>query len=297
MSQRAFVFALCLALLLCCAAPLKAEPVDVFQPAEPDLGVMQLRAKARESAFAQAVFREALKLLPAEPGPDQQAKLQEYLTGRALQYVTGYQELGSAQDTDGLRLSMNVEVNRTALRDFLRRCGAYYTVGHPQPYDLVSAVPLTAEQETQLNDLALLGGLSRQPGAQPEFVLERGVGSLWKGTLRSAATQVSDMGADLPTLWLKLWGRWFATQSAPAAGGGMILTVSGWFSPDGAAEFHRVLRSWDNAVQDAQLLELDLQTSGVTGIWRVRVLDAAALDGLLKGYLPSRGLTQTLSGS
>lgn len=294
MFQR--VSAAALFLLLAFAVPLWAEPVDVFQPAEQDLGIMQLRAKARESGFAQAVFREALKLLPAEPGPDQQARLQEYLTGRALQYVTGYQELGSAQDPAGLRLSMNVEVNRTALRDFLRRCGAYYTVGHPQVFDLLAAAPLTADQDRQLSDLALLGGLARQAGAQPEFVLERGPGALWKGTLRSATAQVSDLDADLSSLWLKLWGRWFAIQSASVAGGGMILTVSGWFSPDGAAEFHRVLRSWDNAVQEAQLLELDLQTSGVTGIWRVRVLDAAALDGLLKGYLPSRGLSQTLVG-
>jgi len=45
-----------------------------------------------------------------------------------------------------------------------------------------------------------------------------------------------------------------------------------------------------------QMLDMELLSSGVAATWRLTVLDSAALDARLKEYLPSRGLTQTLTG-
>ncbi|MCM0755851.1 hypothetical protein M7784_11415 [Desulfovibrio aminophilus] len=284
-----------LLLLLALSLPAHAGPVEVFQPLEQNLSPMQLRAKARQGAFVQAVNQAVLALLPAAPGEAQQAKLREYFQDRAQQYVTGYQDVSAVQEPEGLRLTLNVEVNQSALRSMLRRCGAYYTAGHPLAYDLRLLSPLTAEESRRLDDLAVMGGLERHAGALPEFTLERGVGTLWKGTLRTPETQLSDTQPDPVGLWEKLWNRYFAGQTTAAAGNFTVLRVSGWFSPDGAAEFDRMLRAF-GAVQDVQMLGMELATSGVAASWRFKVVDAEALEARLKEYLPSRGLTRTQSG-
>ncbi|MES9995047.1 hypothetical protein [Desulfovibrio aminophilus] len=288
--------ALCLSLLLLVLAlPAHAGSVEVFQPLEQNLGPMQLRAKARQAAFVQAVNQAVLAILPARPGEAQQAKLQEYFQDRAQQYITGYQDVSAVQEPEGLRLTLNVEVNQTALRAVLNRCGAYATAGRPLAYDLRLLSPLTAEESRRLDDLAVMGGLERHAGVLPEFTLERGVGTLWKGTIRTTETQLSDVHPDPVGLWEKLWSRYFAGQSSVSAGSFTTLRVSGWFSPDGAAEFDRVLRDF-GAVQDVQMLDMELATSGVAASWRFKVIDAEALEARLKEYLPSRGLTRTQSG-
>lgn len=272
-----------------------AAPVEVVQPLEQGLSPMQLRAKARETAFAQAVFQEALGLLPANPGEAQQVKLHEYLQAHTLQYVTGYQEVAANQEPEALRLTLNVEVNQRALRELLRSCGAAFTAGRALAFDLRLLSPLTAVESARLEDLAVMGGLVRTSGVLPEFTLERGAGNLWKGTIRSVSAQISDQAADPAALWLTLWGRYFAGHSPAASAAGKVLRVSGWFSPDGVAEFDRVLRGI-GGVQDVQMLDMELLSSGVAATWRLTVLDSAALDARLKEYLPSRGLTQTLTG-
>ncbi len=273
-----------------------AESVEVVQPLEQGLSPMQVRAKARETAFAQAVFQAALRLLPAALGEAQQAKLQEYLQAHALQYVTGYQEVSASQEPEALRLTLNVDVNERGLRGFLRSCGAAFTAGRPLAFELRLLSPLTAVESLKLDDLAVMGGLVRTEGALPSFTLERGAGFLWQGTIRSASSQITEQAADPAALWLTLWGRYFAGQSSStAAAAGKVLHVSGWFSPDGVAEFDRFLRGV-GGVQDVQLLDMELLSSGVAASWRLTLLDAAALDARLKEYLPSRGLSHTLSG-
>lgn len=282
-------------LVVLCSAWSWAAPVEVVQPLEQGLSPMQVRAKARETAFAQAVFQEALGLLPASPGEAQQAKLREYLQAHALQYVTGYQEVSALQEPEALRLALNVEVNQRSLRELLRICGAASTAARPLAFDLRLLSPLTVVESTKLEDLAAMGGLVRTSGVLPEFTLERGTGTLWRGTIRSVSAQISDQAPDPAALWLTLWGRYFAGQSSAASAAGKVLRVSGWFSPDGAAEFDRVLRGI-GGVQDVQMLDMELLSSGVAATWRLTVLDSAALDARLKEYLPSRGLTQTLTG-
>lgn len=272
-----------------------AEPVEVLQPLEQGLTPMQAKAKARETAFAQAVFQAALRLLPASPGEAQQAKLQEYLQAHALQYVTGYQEVSAAQEPEALRLTLNVEVNERGLRTLLRNCGASFTAGRPLSYELRLLSPLSAAESAKLDDLAAMGGLVRSEGASPSFTLERAAGGFWKGTIRSSSAQITDQASDPAALWLTLWGRYFAGQSTAAASAGKVLHVSGWFSPDGVTEFDRVLRGI-SGVQDVQMLGMELQSSGVAATWRLTVLDGAALDARLKEYLPSRGLTHSLAG-
>lgn len=258
---------------------------------------MQVRAKARGKAFAQAVFQEALSLLPASPGEVQQIKLREYLQVHALKYVTGYQEVFTLQEQEpeALRLTLKVEVDQLSLRELLRSCGATSTVGHPLAFDLRLLSSLTVAEATQLEDLAVMGGLVRTSGVLPGFTLESGTGNLWRGTICSVSAQISEQGTDLAALWLKLWGRYFAGYSSATSAAGKVLRVSGWFSPHGAAEFDRVLRGI-GVVQDVQMLDMELLSSGVAASWRLTVLDSADLAAWLKEYLPSRGLTQTLTG-
>ena len=48
-------------------------------------------------------------------------------------------------------------------------------------------------------------------------------------------------------------------------------------------------------VQEVELVELDVQSSGVGASWSVRVISGERLDSLLLGYLPQRGLSHQLT--
>ena len=71
--------------------------------------------------------------------------------------------------------------------------------------------------------------------------------------------------------------------------------MAGWFSPDAVLEFGRVLRVWDSAVQEVQLVEMDMQPSGVGASWEMRILNRDRLNMMLQGFLPQRGLSFQLS--
>lgn len=70
----------------------------------------------------------------------------------------------------------------------------------------------------------------------------------------------------------------------------MLLTVGGWFNPDGVQEFDSVLRGWVGAVTEAHLLDMDMESSGVSATWDVQPADLALLQSRLRAYLPERGL-------
>jgi hypothetical protein len=48
-------------------------------------------------------------------------------------------------------------------------------------------------------------------------------------------------------------------------------------------------------VQEVQLVELDMQPTGVGANWEVRVVNGERLDVLLRGFLPQRGLSYQMT--
>ncbi|HAS88620.1 MAG TPA: hypothetical protein DCS48_04870, partial [Desulfovibrio sp.] len=72
--------------------------------------------------------------------------------------------------------------------------------------------------------------------------------------------------------------------------------VSGWFNPEGVREFGRKLKSWDSAVQEVKLLDVEMKPTAVSASWSLEVSDQWVLRSYLNDYLPPRGLNFSLEG-
>ncbi len=273
-----------------------AAEVQVFKVAEEGVAGLELRNQALDMAFGEAVFQDAVKILPCVVSATRQDLLREYLGDTAGQYVTGYREISSKASNEGLALEVDVDVNRRALREMLQKMGIYYTCAKNK----TAAIRVTGleapDEADRLKGLLILSGIRHAEGVLPELSLMREVDGRWEGVLRTSENKWTSSSEDLSSVWIALWGRYFSGQDTYGAGpASEILKVSGWFMPDGVYEFDRVLAGWEGVVEESELLDLEMRNSGITAKWSVRVTDLQLLKLKLREYLPGRGLNFTFS--
>ncbi len=292
---RGLAAALCVTLATALLS--QAAVVDVVQPSEAGVSSMQLRAKARDAAFVQAVSQEAAAMLPADMSEQRKGLLAAHLAPLAASFVTGYQENAARTDESGLSLTLSVDVNKKALRDHLRGLGLLRSGGGPLFVDLRQLSSMNAQESETLKSLLALSDMTQSQGSMPELTLER-VDGRWKGTLRSGDAALAEMHPDLSSMWFAIWGKYFHRQASPAATAGVSqLRMTGWFSADGALEFDQAMRAWEDVAQDVRLLELDVQTSGVSGLWSIGITDRAGFESRLKDAVKGRNLRYEFPGS
>lgn len=284
------------------------------------------RAEAVQSAFRTAVFREAVDILPGPIDQGRQSLLWDYLADKAPDWVQSYSETGyvktppppsavNAEDTDQAgathRISLDVQVNRDAVKRALRRAGVYYTTTAPWPFELRLSGDV-GPAWTQLGDLQRLTGLVVHEGVEPVLTLSRqlaeqpggqpaGQGeadapqAVWSGSLQTDGRQWTAWDPDLSVVWFELWGKFF---SRPEVEAGLVRTavliMDGWYTPDGVRAFDAELRGWENEVEEATLVGLTATAGGVEARWLVKTLDAQALERRLAAYAPDRGLNWRL---
>ena len=294
--RKFFLLLAFLVLALSSRAALAAE-VRVFKPMEEGMSAMTLRSQAQAEGFAQAVLDASRAMLPAPLDEVRTEYFREYLTGRAEPYVQGYKVLSTEASDAGVILRMDVTVNKVALRDGLRKLGLMSTAAQPVSAALAVPEDLDEETRTAVQHLVTLTGVRVEPSALPRVTLERArEKNTYRGRLETEDREWMAVGKDIPTLWFDLWSHYFTRETAASVkSGGQVLDVSGWFSPDAVLEFDRILRGWDSSVQDVELVEMDMQPSGVGATWSFRALDGDRLDALLRGFLPQRGLSYKLA--
>lgn len=292
MRRYSFLFLI----MTCClltAWPAVAGQVQVFEPLAENMSQRDLRAKAQAQGFAQAVLEEAKVMLANKLSEERSALLGEYLQGHAEPFIQGYKVVSSQDFPEGLSLTLDVRVDRRSLRDSLGGMGLFATLSQPQPATVVWPGDLSDEEIQALQHLIKLTGIAPAEGASPVLTLERGSDkNTWKCRLAYDGQEWLAVNTDMATAWFTLWPRFFDRPTAQAARtGGETLTVSGWFSPDGVLEFDRVLHGWDAAVQNAQLVDMDMQPAGAGATWTLSVVNRDRLEMLLNAFLPQRGLS------
>jgi len=276
----------------------RAENVTIFQEKEENVSTMEQRQKAMNLAFAQAVVNESLKMLPGSLAEERQALLKLYYLDRAGNYVQGYRQISATPRDGGLSLTMDVTVNRRALRDSLKKLGVYYTVSQPVSASFHTQGNLDQQGIDELKSLMELSGIERGLDVLPEFHLQREGEKLWRGTLVMDGLQWTAVKKDVPEVWFDLWGRYFETRAKQDDSSSFTqLRVNGWFTPDGVHDFDRVLQSWDSAVQEVRLVEMEMLPSGVAAVWKLRVVNLALLRSRLDAFLPDRGLSYGVSSA
>lgn len=285
-----------LTLILTCLAtlPAFAGNIEVSVVEEENESSMELQNRAMNEAFAEAVHKEALRLLPPL-GEKRSALLREELKEKAGYYVLGYDKVQTEPSEDGLTMRMNVKINRQALRDGLKAMGVFSTARERLSTD-VRVKGLNEEDRMKLKGLMLLTGIDPSSDVDsPAIMISKDEKEMFDAQMRIPGRVWRGRGKDLGVVWNDLWKRYFTRQMAQAPKTGMAtLRIAGWFTPDGVREFDRILRKWDGALSDVQLLELDMQASGVSGIWSAHILNRELLTGRLEAFLPDRGLSYSI---
>lgn len=267
-----------------------AGTVDVFRPAEENVSPMEMRTRAMAEGFALAVLNEAKVMLPGLDMLRAEA-LKMYLLGHAKPYIQGYKLLSSKEVEEGLEMRLDVRINKRTLRDSLKKMGLFQTLKTPLAASVVWPEGLSDDEMAALQGLITMTGLELEDDIRPAFVLEYTKEKAYKGRMVLDNREWLSINKDLAVVWVDLWSRYFGQSQSMAAPAKMqFLTISGWFSPDGVLEFDRVLRGWESAVQEARLVEMDMQPTGVGATWDVNILNRDRLDMLLQSFLPQRGL-------
>jgi hypothetical protein len=285
-----------LAVFLLMTASVQAVEVRVFKPTEEDLFPMQLRNQAMAEGFAEAVLGEAVAMLPAGIDEARQGLLKEYFITHSKPYIQGYKILGSQAMEAGLILRLDVRVNRKALRGGLNKMGFFQTAQSPLSAAVSWPEDLDEEGLLVLQNLVVLTGITPQTGEFPSLVVSPGPEKTFKGQIFFEGKEFRSINKDVTELWFDLWAHYF-TRAEAVANRDMPheLSITGWFAPDAALEFDRVLLGWESVVQEARLVELDMQPVGVGATWEIRTLNEERLKTMLHAYLPERGLSFLLS--
>ncbi len=286
---------------------LAIEEVRVFQPKmveaeeagkEPiELTPLQLRQKTLMLAFAEAAVQTA-QAMSAEPlGKDRLDALRTYFEPRASDWILGYKEISSSLSEKGLSMLLEVDVNRRVLRQVVGTLGLDKPVSDMLRFSLMPSSTLLEADKAELSTIMLLVNAKDSPGFQPQLSLGRMENGTLRGSFNSERGSWSVMDVDVTTVWFALWERYNLEGKAVGIGSAGILKVSGWFTPDGANDFDRVLSGWDDLLRSVKLVEMDLMTAGVTARWEVDPVDMDSFRQRLSGYLPQRGLSYEMSGA
>ncbi len=290
---------LIMAAVLCViATPAFAVKVQVFKPAKEGKPATSVRQEAIELAFAQALLTEALRMVPGELDSQRAEALRDWLGERRNVFVSGYRDMKVGQEENGISVGLDVTVNRNALRNTLKGIGLFSTNGSK-----VKAEVRTSSEDQ--GDLAILDKLeliygveSVKGGADTAVVINKSGKKRWDGSLSVVGGESwTAYGPSLDTVWNKLWKKYFETVKTPESMNPHAnLVVIGWFSPEGVREFGRVLKGWDAAVQEVELLEVEMKPTAVSANWSLEIADQWLLKSYLNDYLPQRGLSYTING-
>lgn len=308
-SWRFFVLPLLgFGLFLLSANPAEARRIEVRQPITEEASTPSaLKALALKTAFGQAVYQEALDLLPRALPSDRRMILKSYLAERADHFVYGYEELSEQSGITGLSLTADVMVNRQALRDCLEGLGLLSFRTKPAPVRLeMVAVPsgdsgriqsllrLSNMEQSEANGPLLrlefvpAGASILGPGNRTQSVKE----PFWKASLVTSNALWAATSPDLSTLWSKTAGAFMSTLGNVAGSlSEKQLVMQGWYASDGVQEFDRLLREWLSLIQDSQLQSLSMRPEGIKAVWSIKILDPVGLYAKLDSYVASRSLS------
>lgn len=299
---QAFLSSVCILFFLVGSAT--AEVVHITASVDPRQPQAQARQQALERAFADAVFKQALDLLPSPISDARSAALRAFLAPHSVEYVQSYQEVvgsklpGEAQQQEASKvpsenseLSLDLNIQRASLRQTLVRLGFFAGAHHPGVFSLSFGAGVTEASVPPLVAGNVLLGLTRAQQAPVAVTLERLPQGYYKAVLRQGAIAIAADATDLSVLWLEIWAKFFVDRQNQSGSGQKRLGIAGFSSVDTMMEFSLMLATWDDSVQEPVLAALTLDETGVSAEFLCRVSNQANLDTRLRDTLPGRNLT------
>ncbi|SDL12912.1 hypothetical protein SAMN05660337_2188 [Maridesulfovibrio ferrireducens] len=301
-------FVFCVLMIATAAAvPAFAVKVQIFKPTEENVSSKDLRGEAVSQAFAQALFAESVRMMPSTLSAERSNALKDMFGNHYEEFITGYRDMDVKFQEDGVAVRIDVNVNRSALRAVLKKMGLFSNAEISVKADISVSSGKTKLNETQqldldteVQNLMVLYGVQKAASTDlsaPKLSITKIGKNRWAGELTSAHGNWKASGRTVERVWQNLWAKFFDSENVesmmnPKA----VLVVNGWFNPDGVREFDRLLKSWDSAVQEVQLLDVEMKPTAVSASWSLEVSDQWVLKSYLNDYLPSRGLSFNIDG-
>lgn len=281
----------CLMLLLCFALAARADQrVEVPADGGGDQGAVL------ERAFDTALAQEIEAVLGTRLAPSRMGLLMEILGPERDALILGYSEAPAAQEapednaTQAAR-TLVVRIHGAGLGARLRETGVMFTAGEPWPYvlQLSGVEPSRTRRLTALQELS---GLTPVPAAGPEVpVLTLSQMAAWNAVLTLGEWRSSRTAKTLDEVWLAVWKDYFSRPGLAVRGdSGLTVRVSGWASSMGPMEFDRLMGSWRDEIRDKTLLGVEMDGTGMVGVWRVQARSREALTRRLTDAAKAQGL-------
>lgn len=301
-------FVLCVLIATTASAlPAFAVKVQIFKPLEEGVSSKDIRAEAVSQGFAQALIAESVRMIPTTLSAERSNALKDMFTKHYEEFITGYRDMDVKFQEGGVAVRIDVNVNRSQLRDALKHMGLFSDTKTSVKADIsVSSgkVKLSENEQDQLDteiqNLMVLYGVQKvisTDSSIPKLSINSFSKNRWVGELDSAHGKWNASGSTVETVWKSLWSKYFDSENVQSMmNPKVVLVVNGWFNPDGVKEFDRMLKSWDSAVQEVKLLNVEMKPTAVSASWSLEVSDQWVLKSYLNDYLPSRGLSFNIDG-
>lgn len=302
MSAVRFVFCV-VCVLVMAAVPALARQVEVFVPGPGSSAVQAGEGTVAtasaddplQAAFEQAVYEEALTIVPGELADPRKRMLREVLAPRVSEYVLSYATLSSTAAPDGTLRTYRVGVDRNRLERTLRRLGVYHTVYTLVPFSLQVQGGLSPASAAELSSMQRLSGLTPQGQAPLVLAVGHDADTGWQlrlqGVQGASDAPLTGSGEELAEVWEQVFGPYFARESRKADRQRYFtLRVQGWVAPDGVQAFGQDLVARTDVVGDAELVAVSLGSESIGASWRVRTRDLSQLVAAVNQMTVGRGL-------
>ncbi|WP_291327856.1 hypothetical protein [Desulfovibrio sp. UCD-KL4C] len=305
--KKSFFVLSMLMFIMASSLPAFAVNVQIFKPLEEDVSSKDMRAEAVSQAFAQALMSESVRMIPGSLSAERGSALKDMFTKHYEEFITGYRDMDVKFQEDGVAVRIDVNANRSELRAVLKRMGFFSDIKtNVKANILVSNGKFKlsetdqAEFDADLQQLMVLYGVQKvisTESSTPKLSITQVSKKRWSGDLISSHGKWDASGRTVETVWKSLWAKYFSSENVQSTmNPKVVLVVNGWFNPDGVQEFDRMLKSWDSAVQEVKLLDVEMKPTAVSASWSLEVSDQWVLKSYLNDYLPSRGLSFNIDG-
>ncbi len=280
----------CLMLVLCSVLPAAADQ-RVVVPVDGGEGQPSFVDRAFDAALAQ----EVAAVLGTQLAQPRMEALMDILSRERDSLILGYSEVPSAGDavnaTEAFR-TLTVRIHGPGLKTRLRELGVMFTAREQWPYVL----QLSGVEPSRTKGLGALQELS---GLRPTVTQAEDVPVLtlsqmeaWIGVLTLGEWRTTHTAKTLDEVWFAVWKDYFSRPGLAVQGeSGLLVRVSGWLSSMGPMEFDRRMESWSEEIQHKTLLGVEMDGSGMVGVWRVQTRSRDALARRLEDAAKTQGLT------
>lgn len=280
----------CLMLVLCSALPATADQ-RVVVPVDGGEG----QASFVDRAFDAALAQEVAAVLGTQLAQPRMEALMDVLSKERDALILGYSEAAPLSDavnaTEAFR-TLTVRIHGPGLKTRLRELGVMFTVRDRWPYVL----QLSGVEPSRTKGLGALQELS---GLRPTVTQAEDVPVLtlsqmeaWTGVLTLGEWRTTHTAKTLDEVWFAVWKDYFSRPGLTVQGeSGLLVRVSGWLSSMGPMEFDRMMDSWNEEIQHKTLLGVEMDGSGMVGVWRVQTRSRDALARRLGDAAKTQGLT------